>query len=124
MRAPSIASTYGQFDAVASLGAWEHFCSPEEYRDGRQEEIYGSLFANVAGVLPPGGRFYLQTMVFGRRMIALEEVGPDAPRDSDAFILFLLGCQFPGSLPAVGSRPARALRRAALPPRRELERAA
>ncbi|HXR28733.1 MAG TPA: class I SAM-dependent methyltransferase [Solirubrobacteraceae bacterium] len=89
--------SYGAFDAVASLGAWEHFCSPDEYRDGRQEEIYRALFANAAGMLPAGGRFYLQTMVFGRNMIPLEEVGADAPRDSDAFILFLLGCQFPGS---------------------------
>jgi cyclopropane-fatty-acyl-phospholipid synthase len=91
------ADSYGSFDAVASLGAWEHFCSPEEYRAGRQEEIYRSLFANAAGVLPAGGRFYLQTMVFGRNMIALDEVRADAPRDSDAFILYLLGCQFPGS---------------------------
>ena len=89
--------SYGSFDAVASLGAWEHFCSPDEYRAGRQEEIYRSLFANAAGVLPAGGRFYLQTMVFGRNMIPLDEVRADAPRDSDAFILFLLGCQFPGS---------------------------
>jgi cyclopropane-fatty-acyl-phospholipid synthase len=89
--------SYGSFDAVASLGAWEHFCSPDEYRAGRQEQIYRSLFANAAGMLPAGGRFYLQTMVFGRNMIPLEEVGADAARDSDAFILFLLGCQFPGS---------------------------
>jgi cyclopropane-fatty-acyl-phospholipid synthase len=91
------ASTYGPFDAVASLGAWEHFCSPDEYRAGRQEQIYRDLFANIASVLPDGGRFYLQTMVFGRNMIALEEVSEHAPRDSDAFILFLLGCQFPAS---------------------------
>ena len=91
------ADSYGSFDAVASLGAWEHFCSPDEYRAGRQEEIYRALFANAAGVLPAGGRFYLQTMVFGRNMIPLEEVRADAVRDSDAFILFLLGCQFPGS---------------------------
>jgi hypothetical protein len=32
--------SFGEFDAVASLGAFEHFCSVEEYRDGRQEEIY------------------------------------------------------------------------------------
>jgi cyclopropane-fatty-acyl-phospholipid synthase len=89
--------SYGRFDAVASLGAWEHFCSPEEYRAGRQEEIYRELFANAASVLPQSGRFYLQTMVFGRNMIALDEVSEHAPRDSDAFILFLLGCQFPGS---------------------------
>jgi cyclopropane-fatty-acyl-phospholipid synthase len=91
------AGTYGAFDAVASLGAFEHFCSPDEYRAGRQEEIYRELFANAASVLPNGGRFYLQTMVFGRNMIALDEVGADAPRNSDAWILYLLGCQFPGS---------------------------
>ena len=60
---------FGTFDAVASLGAFEHFCSPEDYHAGRQEEIYRDLFARVASVLPPGGRFYLQTMVFGRNMI-------------------------------------------------------
>jgi cyclopropane-fatty-acyl-phospholipid synthase len=89
--------SFGEFDAVASLGAWEHFCSPDEHDAGRQEEIYRGLFANTAAVLPERGRFYLQTMVFGRNMIPLAEVGPDAPRDSDALILFLLGCQFPGS---------------------------
>ncbi|HEY5389727.1 MAG TPA: class I SAM-dependent methyltransferase [Solirubrobacteraceae bacterium] len=89
--------TYGEFDAVASLGAWEHFCSPDEHAAGRQDEIYRSIFENVAGLLPSHGRFYLQTMVFGRKMIPLEGVGGDAPPDSDAYILFLLGCQFPGS---------------------------
>jgi cyclopropane-fatty-acyl-phospholipid synthase len=88
---------FGAFDAVASLGAFEHFCSPDEYRAGRQEEIYRALFANAADVLPPSGRFYLQTMVFGRNMIPLDEVDEHAPRDSDAFILFLLSCEFPGS---------------------------
>jgi cyclopropane-fatty-acyl-phospholipid synthase len=89
--------SFGPFDAVASLGAFEHFCSPDEYRAGRQEEIYTALFANAAELLEPGGRFYLQTMVFGANMIPLEQVDEHAPRDSDAFILFLLGCQFPGS---------------------------
>jgi cyclopropane-fatty-acyl-phospholipid synthase len=89
--------TFGPFDAVASLGAFEHFCSPEEYRAGRQEEIYGDLFARVAGALPGRGRFYLQTMVFGRNMIPVEDVDIDAPRDSDAFHLALLARQFPGS---------------------------
>jgi cyclopropane-fatty-acyl-phospholipid synthase len=88
---------FGDFDAVVSLGAFEHFCSPEDYRAGRQEAVYRDLFANAASVLPVGGRFFLQTMVFGRNMIPVEEVSERAPRDSDAFILFLLGCQFPGS---------------------------
>ena len=33
-------NAFGQFDAVASLGAFEHFCSVEDYRAGRQDQIY------------------------------------------------------------------------------------
>jgi cyclopropane-fatty-acyl-phospholipid synthase len=91
------AESFGRFDAVASLGAFEHFCSVEDYRGGRQEEIYRDILARVASVLPPGGRFYLQTMVFGRNMIPLEEVDINAPRDSDAWYLALMERQFPGS---------------------------
>ena len=89
--------SFGPFDAVASLGAFEHFCSPEEYRAGRQEEIYRGLFARIASVLPDGGRFYLQTMVFGRNMIPVDRIDIHAPRDSDAWYLALMGRQFPGS---------------------------
>lgn len=99
-------ATFGTFDGVASLGAFEHFCSPDDYRAGRQETIYRELFAGVAGVVPEGGRFYLQTMVFGRNMIALEEldgVDTNAPRDSDAWYLALMGRQFPGSFLPLGS---------------------
>jgi cyclopropane-fatty-acyl-phospholipid synthase len=87
----------GGFDAVASLGAFEHFCSPEDHEAGRQDDIYRDLFARVAGLLPDRGRFYLQTMVFGPRMIPVEEIDIDAPRDSDAWYLALMGRQFPGS---------------------------
>jgi cyclopropane-fatty-acyl-phospholipid synthase len=90
-------SSFGPFDAVASLGAFEHFCSPTEQRAGRQEEIYRRLFARVAGVLPEKGRFYLQTMVFGRNMIPAQLVDIHAPRHSDAWYLALMGRQFPGS---------------------------
>jgi cyclopropane-fatty-acyl-phospholipid synthase len=89
--------SFGEFDAVASLGAFEHFCSPNDYRSGRQEEIYRGIFEHVASVLPAGGRLYLQTMVFGRNMIPLDRVDINAPRDSDAFILALMERQFPGS---------------------------
>jgi len=88
---------FGGFDAVASLGAFEHFCSPDEYRAGRQEEVYEELFAHVAGLLPEHGRLYLQTMVFGRNMIDPEEALLEAPRDSDAWYLALMMHQFPGS---------------------------
>jgi cyclopropane-fatty-acyl-phospholipid synthase len=95
--------TFGPFDAVVSLGAFEHFCSPADHAAGRQETIYRDLFANVASVLPAHGRFYLQTMVFGRNMIPLDEVDIGAPRESDAWYLALLGHQFPGSLLPLGS---------------------
>ena len=89
---------FGEFDAVASLGAFEHFCSPEDYRAGRQEEIYADLFGRIASLLPGKGRLYLQTMVFGRNMIPADEIDIDAPRDSDAWYLALMGRQFPGSI--------------------------
>jgi cyclopropane-fatty-acyl-phospholipid synthase len=89
--------TFGSFDAVASLGAFEHFCSPDDYEAGRQEQIYGGLFANVAEILPPGGRLYLQTMVFGPNAGDPVRGDVDAPRDSDAFYLGLMAHQFPGS---------------------------
>jgi cyclopropane-fatty-acyl-phospholipid synthase len=93
---------FGTFDAVASLGAFEHFCSPEDFRAGRQEEIYRDLFARVASVLRPGGRFYLQTMVFGPNMIPASRIDLEAlralpPRHSDEWYIALLGRQFPGS---------------------------
>jgi cyclopropane-fatty-acyl-phospholipid synthase len=89
--------SFGGFDAVASLGAFEHFCSPDEYRAGRQEQIYRELFARMASLLPSGGRLYLQTMVFGRKMIPLDHVGLGARRDSDEWYLALMARQFPGS---------------------------
>src|SRR5438270_6924685 len=92
---------FGEFDALTSLGAFEHFCSPDDFRAGRQEGVYSSLFGRLASLLPDGGRFYLQTMVYGRNMIAaddalaaLEEL---PPAHTDAWYLSLLARQFPGS---------------------------
>ena len=89
--------TFGPFDAVASLGAFEHFCSEEEFAAGRQDDVYTRLFGNVRTLLEPGARFYLQTMVFGRNMIAPDQISLDAPRGSDAHVLALLRAEFPGS---------------------------
>lgn len=94
---------FGRFDAVASLGAFEHFCSPEEYEAGRQEEKYRDIFERIAALLPSGGRLFLQTMVFGRNMIPYEEVDIDAPRHSDGWYVALMGKQFPGSWLPFGS---------------------
>jgi cyclopropane-fatty-acyl-phospholipid synthase len=91
------AADFGSFDAVASLGAFEHFCSVEDHAAGRQGQIYRDLFGKIADLLPQGGRLFLQTMVYGRNMIPLEEVDIEAPRDSDAWYLALMSHQFPGS---------------------------
>jgi cyclopropane-fatty-acyl-phospholipid synthase len=89
--------TFGEFDGVVSLGAFEHFASREDYDAGRQDDVYRKLFENVATVLPDKGRFFLQTMVFGRNMIPIEEVSRDAPRESDAWYLAMMQAAFPGS---------------------------
>jgi cyclopropane-fatty-acyl-phospholipid synthase len=90
--------TFGPFDAVASLGAFEHFASPEDQAAGRQDAVYARVFENIASTLPAGGRFYVQTMVFGPNMIPLDEVSIDAPRHSDAWYVALMKAQFPGSM--------------------------
>ncbi len=88
---------FNTFDAVVSLGAFEHFCSVEEYKAGKQEEVYQSFFKSVADLLPKGGRFYLQTMVFGKNMIPYEKFDINADKNSDEYILALMEKQFPGS---------------------------
>jgi cyclopropane-fatty-acyl-phospholipid synthase len=93
---------FGGFDAVVSLGAFEHFCSPEDYEEGRQDDIYADLFARVADLLAAGDRFYVQTMVFGRNMPDVDRADIASlraipPRDSDEWYIALLGRQFPGS---------------------------
>jgi cyclopropane-fatty-acyl-phospholipid synthase len=92
--------SFGAFNGVASLGAFEHFCSPEDFQAGRQDAVYRDLFGKIAGVLPDGGRLYLQTMVFGRNMLPadrIDDIDIHAPRDSDEWYLALMGRQFPGS---------------------------
>jgi cyclopropane-fatty-acyl-phospholipid synthase len=42
-------------------------------------------------------------MVFGRRMIPIDEVSIDAPRDSDAWYVALMQHQFPGSFLPFGA---------------------
>jgi cyclopropane-fatty-acyl-phospholipid synthase len=90
-------SEFGQFDGIASLGAFEHFCSVDEGRDGRQAAVYHDFFSNAATLIPVGRRFFLQTMVFGPRMIPYKDIRLDAPRDSDSYALALMAWSNPGS---------------------------
>jgi cyclopropane-fatty-acyl-phospholipid synthase len=94
---------FGIFDAVVSVGAFEHFCSIEEYKQGKQEQVYRDFFKTVFDLLPPGGRFFLQTMSFEKNMIPLEEIDLNAKKNSDAYILALCRQHLPGSWLPYGS---------------------
>jgi len=98
MDARQITSQYqGTFDAVTCIGGMEHLCSIEQWQAGKQDKIYADFFNTVAALLPIGGRFYMQTMVFGPNQVPFEEISLQAPRPSDAFALALMIAQFPGS---------------------------
>ncbi|MFL5728188.1 MAG: SAM-dependent methyltransferase [Cytophagaceae bacterium] len=88
---------YGTFEAVSCIGGLEHFCSVEEYQAGKQDEIYKTFFKNVSDLLPVGGRYYMQTMVFSKNMIPFEKIDINADKNSDSYALALMVKQFPGS---------------------------
>ena len=88
---------FGTFDAITCIGGLEHFCSVEEWQAGKQEEVYRNFFKTVYDLLPTGGRFYMQTMVFSKNMIDYEDFDLNAPKDSAAYVLALMVKEFPGS---------------------------
>jgi len=88
---------FGLFDAITCIGGLEHFCSVEEWQQGKQEKVYGVFFETLNNLLPVGGRFYMQTMTFSKNMIDFEELDVNAKKDSTAYIMALMVKQFPGS---------------------------
>lgn len=94
---------FGTFDAVVSVGAFEHFCSLEEYKDGKQEQIYKNFFETVYNLLPTGGRFFLQTMTFSDKMLPPDQWDFRADKNSDSYICALTEKLFPGSWLPYGS---------------------
>lgn len=88
---------YGTFDAVTCIGGLEHFCSVEEWQAGKQEQVYRDFFETVYNLLPTGGRFYMQTMVFSKNMIAFEDFDINAEEGSAANVCALMVKEFPGS---------------------------
>ena len=88
---------FGTFEAVVSVGAFEHFCSIEEYQAGKQDEVYQQIFKTISDLLPIGARCFIQTMVFGDRMIPLEDVNINADKDSNEYLVALIVNEFPGS---------------------------
>ena len=94
---------FGTFDAIVSVGAFEHFCSLEEFMEGKQEKIYRDFFETVYHLLPVGGRFYLQTMTFGKNMVDVKDMDLKADKDSNVYITALVAKYFPGSWLPYGS---------------------
>jgi cyclopropane-fatty-acyl-phospholipid synthase len=91
------AESLGLVDGVASVGAFEHFCSIEEYAGGRQDQIYQQFFRLCRDLLPPGGRLFLQTMMWGRSAPSLQEISLAAPRRSNGYVVAVLSKFYPGS---------------------------
>jgi cyclopropane-fatty-acyl-phospholipid synthase len=88
---------FGSFDAVASVGAFEHFCSVEDFQHGKQDDVYQHLFKTISDLLPIGGRCFIQTMAFGDDMIPFEAIDINADKDSNAYLMALIVNEFPGS---------------------------
>lgn len=87
---------FGKFDGIVSVGAFEHFCSVEEYKAGKQDEVYHQFFELCRKLLPAHGRLYLQTMVWNK-VPDIKKVSLNAPKDSDEYLLALLEKIYPGS---------------------------
>lgn len=88
---------FGTFDAITCIGGLEHFCSIEEWQAGKQEQVYKDFFDHLYELLPTGGRFYMQTMVFSKNMIPYEEFDINAEEGSAPHVLALMVKEFPGS---------------------------
>jgi cyclopropane-fatty-acyl-phospholipid synthase len=89
--------TFGNFESIISIGSFEHFCSKEEFSEGRQEEIYKRFFALCDQLLPLGGRLYLQTMLWGRNVPCPDDISLLAKRGSNEYIVGVAEKFYPGS---------------------------
>lgn len=93
----------GHVDGVVSLGAFEHFCSIQEMQEGKQEKVYDDFFRFCSNILSKGGRLYLQTMMWGKRIPRYpEDADVHAPKLSDQWVLGHLEKFYPGSWPPNG----------------------
>ena len=88
---------FGMFDAITCIGGLEHFCSVEEWKEGKQEKIYSDFFQTLYNLLPSGGIFYMQTMTFSKNMIDYEDFDINAKKGSAPHVLALMVKEFPGS---------------------------
>jgi cyclopropane-fatty-acyl-phospholipid synthase len=88
---------FGMFDAITCIGGLEHFCSIEEWKEGKQEKIYHDFFNTIYQLLPARGRFYMQTMTFSKNMVDFKDIDIKAKKGSAAHVMALMIKEFPGS---------------------------
>ena len=88
---------FGTFDAITCIGGLEHFCSVEEWKAGKQEQVYRDFFNVLYKLLAPGGRFYMQTMTFSKNMPDFADIDINAEKGSAAYMMALMIKEFPGS---------------------------
>ena len=88
---------FGVFDGIISIGAFEHFCSVEEMLAGEQENVYRRFFQICAENLKDGGRLYLQTMIWGKRVPDHAKLSLNAEPNSPEAILARMEYLYPGS---------------------------
>lgn len=89
--------TFGKFDGIVSVGAFEHFCSIEEYLVGKQDQIYQNFFHLCHELLHEGGRLYLQTMMWGKNSPDYHSISLRAKKGSNEYLVAVLEKFFPGS---------------------------
>ena len=87
----------GAFDGVISIGSFEHFCSMDEYIQGKQDLIYRDFFRFCAEALTAGGRLFLQTMTWGKEVPDPKRLSLTAPEGTPERILARLTRFYPGS---------------------------
>ena len=90
----------GRIDGVVAVGVLDHACSTEELLKGKQEEVYDHFFKLCSDVLEKGGRLFVQTMMWGKRVPHYpEDTDVHAPKLSDSWVIGHLTKFYPGSWP-------------------------
>ena len=88
---------FEKFDAISSVGSFEHFCSIDEYLANQQEKIYTDFFEFCHSRLPSGGRLFLQTMMWGKNAPRYEDMSLKAKWGSSEYLIAVLEKFYPGS---------------------------
>jgi cyclopropane-fatty-acyl-phospholipid synthase len=88
---------FGRFKAIVSIGSFEHFCSYEEYLAGKQDEIYRTFMELCHALVVPGGRLFLQTMLWGKNAPRPQDVSLQAEKGSNEYLVAILEKLFPGT---------------------------